>query len=257
MSTRLFQDLQTRYNEHMRWIYLSPHLDDAALSAGGWIYEKVHAGDRVEIWTIVCGYPPPGELSPLAQYLHVQWGTGTAEQTVRLRRREDKKAVRILGARALHLDIPDSIYRRGPAGEALYENVFVQPHVLESDLPVQMASAISARLKPRDRVVCQFGIGGHVDHILVRQAAERLRRPLWYTVDLPYHFSQPGALEQQVGGMETIRTSLAEASLKAWIEAIHAYRSQLSMVFDDTDRIEPDIRGFYSEWDGFPLWRSL
>ncbi|MCE7860069.1 MAG: PIG-L family deacetylase, partial [Chloroflexi bacterium CFX2] len=28
----------------MRWIYLSPHLDDAALSAGGWIFDQTRAG---------------------------------------------------------------------------------------------------------------------------------------------------------------------------------------------------------------------
>ena len=95
-----------------------------------------------------------------------------------------------------------------------------------------------------------------MDHILVRQAAERLDRPLWYTADLPYHFKQPGALEEQSAGMETFRIPLAEASLEAWIEAILAYRSQLSTVFDDADRIEPDIRGFYAAWGGFPLWRA-
>ncbi len=70
----------------MRWIYISPHLDDAALSAGGFIYEQILDDNPVEIWTIVCGFPPPGELTPFAQALHQEWGTGSAEETVRTRR---------------------------------------------------------------------------------------------------------------------------------------------------------------------------
>ena len=158
----------------MRWIYISPHLDDAVLSAGGFIYEQTRAGNPIEIWTIVCGYPPPGELTPFAQLLHQQWGTGTAEETVRLRRGEDMQAISIVGAKAIHFDVPDCIYRRGPDGDPLYLDIFVQPHEAEAHLPDQIAQFIAPRLETDDRVICQLGIGGHVDHILVRQAAERL-----------------------------------------------------------------------------------
>ena len=41
----------------MRWIYISPHLDDAVLSAGGLLYDQAQKGIPVEIWTVVCGYP--------------------------------------------------------------------------------------------------------------------------------------------------------------------------------------------------------
>jgi len=54
----------------MRNIYVSPHLDDAALSAGGFLYEQGHAGGETEIWTVMCGVPAAVELSPLAQALH-------------------------------------------------------------------------------------------------------------------------------------------------------------------------------------------
>ena len=47
----------------MRWIYLSPHLDDAVFSAGGLIYEQTQAGTPVEIWTIMCGDPHLTEYS--------------------------------------------------------------------------------------------------------------------------------------------------------------------------------------------------
>ena len=91
----------------MRWIYLSPHLDDAVLSAGGLIYEQTRSGLSVEIWTFMCGYAPPGEVSSFAQLQHAQWGFSSAEETTRVRRQEDNIAASIVGARVVHFDFLD------------------------------------------------------------------------------------------------------------------------------------------------------
>jgi LmbE family N-acetylglucosaminyl deacetylase len=239
----------------MRWIYISPHLDDAVLSAGGFLYEQTRAGIPVEIWTVVCGFPPPGELTPLAQVIQFQWGTETAEEAVSLRRAEDIEAARIVGAKSLHFDVPDCIYRRGPDGEPLYLDIFVQPYEAEAHLPDQIAQTIAPRLGVDDQVICQLGIGGHVDHILVRQAAELLKRPLWYAADVPYVFKQPGELAPHVAGMKASLHPITEAGLGAWVEAVLVYQSQLSSIFENPDTIEESIRSYYSERNGFPLWQ--
>lgn len=240
----------------MRWIYISPHLDDAALSAGGFLYEQAQAGIPVEIWTIVCGFPPPGELTPRAQLEHFVWGTGTAEETVKLRREEDLEAARIIGAKTTHFDIPDCIYRRGPEGEPLYPDIFVQPHAAESHLPDQIAQTIAPGLLADDQVICQLGLGGHVDHILVRQATERLNRPLWYTADLPYLFKQPRELAPLVASMEASLQPITEAGLMAWVEATLAYKSQLTSLFESREQVESSIRAYYAERAGFPVWQK-
>ena len=239
----------------MRWIYISPHLDDAVLSTGGFLYEQAQAGIPAEIWTIVCGFPQPRELTSLAQVMHFQWGTGTAEETVNLRRAEDDEAARIVGVKPIHFDVPDCIYRRGPDGEPLYSDIFVQPHEAETHLPDQIAQIIAPRLQADDQVICQLGIGGHVDHILVRQAAERLNRPLWYAADVPYLFKQPGELASQVAGMKESLYPVTEAGLRAWVEAVLTYKSQLSSIFESLEHIEADIRSYYAERGALPLWK--
>lgn len=241
----------------MRWIYLSPHLDDAVLSAGGFLYEQTQAGIPVEIWTIVSGFPPPGELTPFAQLLHYMWETGNPEETVKARRKEDMEAARILGAKAVHFDVTDCIYRRGPEGDALYLDIYVQLHPSEVQLPDQIAGFIAPLLQADDRVICQLGVGDHVDHLLVRQAAERLNRPLWYAADLPYLFKQPGQLAPFVAGMEESRYAITEAGLRAWIEAVLAYKSQLTSIFESVEKFEEDVRAYYAEWGGFPLWQPM
>src|SRR5215211_297721 len=178
----------------MRWIYLSPHLDDAVLSAGGLIHGQTQAGIPVEIWTFMCGYPPGGEYSPIAQTLHKTWGFDSAEEVIRGRRLEDINAAAIVGATTVHFDFLDCIYRRAPIpntslsiqgasgtnGEWLYSEISVPPHPADADLPRQIAAAVSARLKPDDVLVCQLSVGSHVDHVLVRQAAELLGHLLIY-----------------------------------------------------------------------------
>lgn len=240
----------------MRWIYISPHLDDAALSAGGLIYEQTKSGLPVEIWTMTCGLPPGDEVSPFAEALHSQWGFSSTEEAVRLRRAEDEKAASLLGAKTVHFDFLDCIYRRGQGGEWLYPmDVFVPPLAEEAELPSQIASALSARLKPDDVVVCQFGLGRHVDHILVRRAAELLERPLLYDVDIPYLFTNPTELGPNTAGMKESAHTVTEAGLGAWQEAILAYSSQFSGLFDSPDQMRDSIRNYWRDKRGIGLWR--
>lgn len=238
----------------MRWIYLSPHLDDAALSAGGWIYDQTQAGDPVEIWTILCGYPPTKDLSIFAQYLHHQWGMASAKQVVSGRRREDKDAAAILGAKTRHFDFLDCIYRQDKNGDWLYFDIFVEPLPGEADLPARIASAISARLKPDDKLICQFGVGKHVDHVTVRRAAEMLGRPLHYVADIPYYFNTPEHLAPNTAGMKKKVERVSRAGLSAWKEAVLAYESQISMLFKSPRVMRGQINHFVSEFGGMPFW---
>jgi LmbE family N-acetylglucosaminyl deacetylase len=243
-------------NGAMRWIYISPHLDDAVLSAGGLIYEQAKSGLPVEIWTVMCGFPPQGEVSPLAQVLHFQWGFASAEETVRFRRAENEKAASLLGAKTFYFDFLDCIYRRGAGGEWLYTmDVFDPPLAEEADLPVQIAAAISARLKPDDVLVCQFGVGHHIDHVTVRRAVELLGRPLLYDADIPYMFNHPTELVPNTVGMKETAHTVTEAGLGSWQEAILAYSSQLSTLFESPDQVRELIRNYWTDKGGIGLWK--
>jgi LmbE family N-acetylglucosaminyl deacetylase len=244
----------------VRWIYLSPHLDDAALSAGGLIYDQTQSGIPVEIWTLLCGAPAETEYSPLAQILHAQWGFADAEETARERRQEDRNAAAILGAKTVHFDFLDCIYRRGKNGDWLYlQDVFAPPHADESDLPSQIASAVSARLELDDVLVGQLGIGSHVDHVLVRQAAELLGRPLLYDIDIPYFLDKPEEFEPKAAGMKESTHRITEASLTRWQEAVVQYKSQLPTLHESVNTPEnarASIRAYWSARQGIRLMQS-
>src|SRR5512138_2423520 len=225
----------------MRWIYLSPHLDDVVFSAGGLIYEQTQAGLPVEIWTLMCGYPEPGvDLSPLAQSVHMQWGFSSAEEAVRRRRDEDRRAAALLGATPLHFDFLDCIYRRGGNGRAawLYSDIFVPPHPEDAGIPAQIAETISRRLEPDDRLVCPLAVGSHPDHVLVRQGAERVGQPLLYDIDVPYTLTHPEEWQAKAAGMQESVHLITETGLGRWQEASSAYTSQLAALGDPFDTPE-------------------
>ncbi|HJR81534.1 MAG TPA: PIG-L family deacetylase [Anaerolineales bacterium] len=245
----------------MRWIYLSPHLDDAVLSAGGLIYEQTQSGIPVEIWTCMCGFPPDlpeSEYSSFAQSLHREWGFSSAVEGIRLRRQEDQSAASQIGASVLHFDFLDCIYRRGTNGGWLYDAIALPPREEDTDLPSQIAAVVTTRLMPDDVLVCQLSVGSHVDHVLVREAAELLSRPLLYDVDIPYLFDKPHELEPKAAGMTESVRSVTEAGLRAWQGAILEYKSQLPVLgdtFNTPEKAEQAIQAYWAQRKGIPLWK--
>ena len=238
----------------MRTIYISPHLDDAVLSAGGLIYEQARAGMEVEIWTFMCGLPPTEDLSDFAKVIHKQWEIPEVKDVVATRRAEDVNAAGIIGAKAFHFDFLDCIYRRGRNGEWLYSGISMDPHPEDDGLPAQIAESISARLKPTDQLVCQLALGSHVDHVLVRRAVELLQKPLIYDVDIPYLFNYPDELTPKTAGMKGAVQPVSEAGLGLWQDAIAAYSSQMSMLFDSPEVMREKIRQYWAENSGIRFW---
>ena len=241
----------------MRWIYLSPHLDDAVLSAGGLIYEQTQAGIPVEMWTFMCGNPPEGDGdSPFARSLHAQWGFSSAEETVRERRLEDRNAAAIVGASVTHFDFLDCIYRRGKNGEWLYKEISIPPVEEDAGIPARIAETISARLQPDDVLVCQLSVGSHVDHVLVRMGAELVGRPLVYDIDIPYLFYKPQELAPKSAGMQESVQFITESGLKRWQEAVLAYKSQLPVLGEamaTSEQACESIRSYWAERKGIRL----
>jgi LmbE family N-acetylglucosaminyl deacetylase len=244
----------------MRWIYLSPHLDDAALSAGGLIYEQTQSGIPVEIWTFMCGDPHLTEVSPFARRLHLQWGFADAAQAARGRRLEDQRAAEILGAKAVHFDFLDCIYRRGQDDDWLYkEKIFLPLHDEDSGLPSQIAAAIRPRLQADDVLVCQLSVGSHVDHVLVRQAAELLGRPLIYDIDMPYFLYRWDELAAKAAGMKESVSRVSEAGLESWLDAVVEYKSQLPSLNEAVstpEKARASIREYWEKWGGIRLLRK-
>lgn len=220
-------------------IYLSPHLDDAALSCGGAIARFVAAGQPVLVVNVCSGSPPPGgPFSSFAALQHERWGLPPDEAVAR-RLVEDAAALQILGADSLGLGLLDAIYRMPEA--------YVDDPTLFG--PVAAGDTLAAEAGPQlEELVARFpdaifyaplGVGDHVDHVAVHAVAARLAgsgATVAYYEDFPYAARAQGAVAgrlDQLGGASGFGPAVApiDAVIEPKIAAVAAYASQLGTLF--------------------------
>jgi LmbE family N-acetylglucosaminyl deacetylase len=242
-------------------IFLAPHLDDAALSCGGRIASLSRDGKRVLIVTVMAGDPPTDVENDYIRSLHARWDL--ERDATAQRRAEDIAACAILGADFLHWSIPDCIYRLNPAdGKPMYvsdDDIFGNVHPADQPLVEKIAGLLRA-LPAHGQCYAPLTVGHHVDHLLVAEAARRaFGDDLIFYEDYPYA-QQPGKLAAVVGEpplrWKASALALSDADLAAKIEAILAFRSQLSTFFTDRADLERQVKGYAASVGGERVWRK-
>jgi LmbE family N-acetylglucosaminyl deacetylase len=248
-------------------LFVSPHLDDIALSCGGYAHRLAHSGEQVLIATLCTADAPAGQpLSPAAQHEHWQWQLG--EQPYQFRRQEDARMVAVLGAQPVHLGLLDAIYRHDDNGVPLYEGKqFMGGQVHPWDLAHQLPAVLKALQGVLDdyhpqRVFCPLTAGGHVDHIIARQAVEQLCdvRTLAYYEDYPYAQKDTTALAGLLRHDQNWRPmliQLSEEEIETRIAAIHCYQSQLFAVFGDASTMPARVREYIASTGGERYWERM
>lgn len=244
----------------VNWVFLSPHLDDSVLSAGGLIAERVKKGDAVEIWTICAGDPPKGRLTPFARSLHKRWNTDRSAPSIR--RAEDILACRKLGAFARHFTIPDCIYRKHPiTGEPIIQKEGDIEQALgasQAFVVDEVTRQLKAALPTDCRVVSPLAIGSHIDHQITRKAAEKLNLPLWFLVDYPYITFDEIKLSDWIDpNWQLFEETVSRASLAAWQAAIAEYRSQISTFWADDSELKAAMEEYWKAGGGCKLWGNI
>ena len=231
----------------MRWIYLSPHLDDAVLSCGGIIAKQRKAGIPVEIWNWMSGIPADDmPLSDLARSVHAEWGLASVKDVYTARLAEDRLAASRVDASLRYFDFLDCIYRRADDGEILYpDEIFVLPHAADEKLVTRIAEAIVADLRPDDILVSPLSIGNHPDHVIVRRAAEKTGHPLCYYADIPYSIWYPEQLAKMTKGLKTETFPFSEEMLKNWQEAVAAYAAPVEVLFGGEEMMKDALKLYW------------
>jgi LmbE family N-acetylglucosaminyl deacetylase len=227
-------------------VVLSPHLDDAALSCGAMM---IHACQTIPV-TVATLFteagPPPYTLSA-RRYLH-QVGAKDAAALYRQRREEDRAALQPLGITCVHAGLVDAPFRRQPGNEAGSWWVRLMPE-LAHIYPIYRLNITSGRIAAADAgtlsaaaslihrlaaaghalVLAPLGVGRHVDHVLVRTAAERSGADIAYYSDFPHNQHHPA------DRAFIKRNALIEArwplSLEAKAELVRGYGTQTGALF--------------------------
>ncbi len=220
-------------------LFLSPHYDDIALSAGGVVRTLADLGRQPETIIIFGSEPAPDQaLSPFATAMHEGWGLD-ASQVIASRQAEERVASAHLGASQRVLPLRDAIYR-----EDYYlsnDDLFGTPHAAEAGIPGEIIAALDLPTDPDPnvRIYAPLAIGNHVDHQHAFDAAVMLANSgwdVWFYEDAPYSL-RSGSLDSRLNDVASA-TSMEQAALipvaVAWdakIDAIMSYPSQLDTVF--------------------------
>jgi hypothetical protein len=154
-----------------RHLIISPHLDDAVLSAWSLISGK----EPVQVLNVFTAEPALG--APVSWWDVL---TGATDPVARMRERakEDRRALALAGREAINLGFTDWLYRDGgvPVG------------------PVE--AAIAAHLDAADEIWVPAGLGDHDDHVAIRELGAGWReqgRTVGVYADIPHstHYGWP------------------------------------------------------------------
>ena len=223
---------------------LSPHLDDAAFSAGAALARLSARGWRVIVATVFTG----NVARPAGFALACQLDKGLPAEAdyMALRRAEDEAACRALRAEPVHLPHLEAPHRGYADAPALFAGVR-EDDAAEGAVRASLA-ALTAAHAP-DLVLLPRGVGGHVDHVVVRRAAEglRLSRAAYWT-DWPYA-GKPAPAEP-FARADAARRPLdvpAAPHLAAKLAACAAYTTQLGYQFGGQDGMRASVGAVHAE----------
>ena len=234
-------------------------MDAAVYACGALIHARLKQGDAVEVWTVCTADPPETQLSPFAQELHNRWGE--TQNPVALRRQEDQTALQSLNCSLKHLAFPDCIYRMHPYEHRPLiqkaEDLFSFTAPPEKQLIETIADAFRAHGTSDCMLVSPLGVGGHIDHLNTRLAAESLERPLWYYADFPYAAKDPQQLIDTLpAGAKEMPYAITNDDKLAWQEGIASYGSQLSSFWTSIDQMKLAVELYARQPYALTLWQT-
>jgi len=247
-------------NNPEKIIYLSPHLDDAVYSCGGIIWEQIHKGNQIEVWSIFTADPPKGRLSTFAETLHQQWSE--QQNPMLIRREEDINALDQLGCNWRHLNYPDCIYRRDQLTDEpvikSVDDLFSGSYKVELDLLQAISADLKNFLDQKSHLVVPLGVGRHIDHRVTRLSAEKLGIPLTYYPDFPYAAIDPDQITTYLPGpSRPLMHRISVDGLTAWQNGIATYRSQMSSFWDSIVAMRAALQEYSNNPVSSTLWTTL
>lgn len=182
-------------------LIVSPHPDDAVLSCWS-VLGREQAGG-VDVVVACAGLPAEGVLGAW----DARGGASSSRERMAERRREEERALAAAGARLVLLDLLDWQY--GPDGEDV--GAALEPHLAEARW-----------------VLAPAAIGGHNDHLRVRDAVLALRPDALLWADLPYALRH--GFEPPLPGYEADERPLSPGEVAAKAAAVACHATQVPLL---------------------------
>lgn len=155
-------------------LFLSPHLDDVAISCAGRIIHELAKGKHILVATL----------------FSLGSETDESKKVYSCRRQEDEEAMQLLGVDHILLDLKDA-----PCRDNFYssfERMFIEESKGDKDFQTKVSTQIKQICEEHQPEIVFFplAIGGHIDHRLTCRgfSAVRQRTKVEFYEDRPYVF---------------------------------------------------------------------
>ena len=246
MTNQFLQDIIT----NKRPVYfISPHFDDAILSAGAlmsYLSKKI----KVNVVTVFTK-ADKGDTISAKQFLR-QCGYTNATTLFADRAKEDASVLEPIADMVITLGATDALWRKKyhknivsylfpfiPEAQVLYPTYrfhISKGHLVKDDMVLveQIAEKLKKIIEKNAVVFCPIGIGKHVDHVLTRKACEKLNRELIYWSDFPYNKDE--AEEEKVLKKFSFDTNLEKKE-----KLVKGYKTQYHAMFPHGFPKQPEV----------------
>ena len=230
--------------------FISPHFDDAVLSSGGLM---LSLSDKVPISVINVFTKADRGPYTLSAKMHLRKNKfKDARILYGVRNNEDKKILGKLGVERINLGFIEALYRKKSIdkasslmGKLIPEITHVYPifrlHVVgenmsgrEKELESEISEKLKKLVKKESIVFCPLGLGGHIDHIIVRDVCLKNFKNLVFWFDFPYSEKEPKtfySLLEEIG----LEVFSFKNNLKKKKEMVLGYKSQVMNLFKNKD----------------------
>lgn len=232
---------------------LSPHLDDAAFSAGP-LLAQLAGGDRLIVATVFT----ESVVDPQGFALACQLDKGLPGSVdyMKVRRGEDTDWAKKIGAEAVHGPFAEAPHRGYGSALELFGSIIPSDEI-GAKLCDWLQNLVDAA-RP-DVVLVPLGIGGHVDHQWTRRIAEAScsgRFALVYFKDQPYAANLANeSVPSDHGKADLCRelhVALSGDAISSALFAAESYQTQIAFQFGGVDQMR---RTLSSAWkQNLPLF---
>lgn len=218
--------------------FVSPHFDDAVLSAGAVMQYLAKDTNIVVINVFTQAGERPYSFSVKANLK--QSGFTDAKELYQAREKEDKKVLQKVTKNIINLGFIDSLWRKKspshPLEKIIPEINYLYPtyrfhvakgKIVKHDLLLmqKIKQKLRTIIKEKNPVVfCPMGIGDHVDHVIIRRVCDELFKNPIHWSDFPYN-------EQSAIDTEEYQTLHFERDLKKKKKLIEGYKTQYNAMF--------------------------
>lgn len=261
--------LQSIFNKFNKFIFFSPHYDDAVLSCGFLIDLLKKAKKDVVIVTIFTrgsGYPYTNQAIDFL----ARSGGFNPYKLFNMRSIENKKALGYLKVKWLDLDFIDAAFRKSKLltyfskishlipfawyfyhiyptpSKQFFGSFDWQDKKLYFKLKEHFCELIPSSSADKVLLLAPLGIGGHADHVIVRDAVAALNHQVYYWEDFPYNTNPyliKGLLSKLTKFSFSFQLNVTAGSKK--YNALHLYKSQMPVLFPN-GKIPKNPEKYYS-----------